>query len=860
MKALEHIVMGRQALSVFRKFLTLAVITPIALCLLMTMVWGMPLDAQDASGSDVSRQDIAVRDELIAAQESLLNVYRCRFSVDTEVVAGGCVDGRPLQGPVVPGVFAGTPSEQELGRRDMLVAEQESLLNVYRCQFGIDTQVVPGGCSGDIQEVSLVDGLLPPIAGLVSTSAQISDEPGREAVRYVRVDYCGPSDSPSALSMADLEQEVRYLQTHVDGFFERQSGYWEDGSNTRRSRLVLETGYLLQPNVNWASQSIAGWVQRYNSDAGSDRDFVDPCLRQAEAQDQKNRAKYPDVLILADVDATGIVGFARTGTGPALAATRNRHPRDETHYLETVAHEIGHSVYNLSHPWADLFDDTSDPDHLTLSEVEEYLSKYAEAAQSLMSYYYIQGRDTGKRPDIRASAPEHRRAYIACYQRRDAGWHVGPDCEFPDLTPETPDPPAVAPGDGQITVSWRASNDRGTEILEYHVQYQSEGSSVWTDVDWDWEFGAPLQTTVRGLTNGTEYFFRVRAENRVGKSAFFSAPASGTPQAGSPPSVTLSVGDSAQGARGADGVCSSVHCRWLHVEIENLGPGPHTLACAHNGVEQIGARRGVYKSEVVTGSTASRSCLFGYPGAEVFVIVGAERRGNSWHGGTYSNVVVWPHAEGSTTPEIRISWGSNADNRRACPPNTSCRNLSYEFIGEWDPPSYTLECWDNGLKIWEGTWSGRETTGCYYWGGPGQTAQVVINGITSNTITWPDGEGTDSQESDDEGPRVTLRQTNVDAVHEGRCTYSCTWQEVAVSGFSPGTYIVECWSHNTSDGSLLRYDRNRYKVTASPDGTGENARVCYNGNYEDVADYSARVYVTVNGIKSDTITLRRPSS
>ena len=36
-----------------------------------------------------------VRDTLIVAQESLLNVYRCRFNVDTQVVPNGCIQGNP---------------------------------------------------------------------------------------------------------------------------------------------------------------------------------------------------------------------------------------------------------------------------------------------------------------------------------------------------------------------------------------------------------------------------------------------------------------------------------------------------------------------------------------------------------------------------------------------------------------------------------------------------------------------------------------------------------------------------------------------------------------------------------------------
>ena len=103
--------------------------------------------AQSASDSESTFNDIAIRDELIAAQESLLNIYRCRFNIDTHIVPGGCARGQPSQGPTEPGVFVGTPTQRELAVRDKLVADQELLLNVYRCRFNIDTQIVPGGCA-----------------------------------------------------------------------------------------------------------------------------------------------------------------------------------------------------------------------------------------------------------------------------------------------------------------------------------------------------------------------------------------------------------------------------------------------------------------------------------------------------------------------------------------------------------------------------------------------------------------------------------------------------------------------------------------------------------------------------------------
>ncbi|WP_419850152.1 trypsin-like peptidase domain-containing protein [Candidatus Poriferisocius sp.] len=104
--------------------------------------------AETASAQFVSRAEITQRDQLIANQEALLNTYRCQFDVDTDVVPGGCVDGSPAQPPAEPQPFTGTPNFAELARRDQLIANQEALLNTYRCQFNIDTSIVPGGCSG----------------------------------------------------------------------------------------------------------------------------------------------------------------------------------------------------------------------------------------------------------------------------------------------------------------------------------------------------------------------------------------------------------------------------------------------------------------------------------------------------------------------------------------------------------------------------------------------------------------------------------------------------------------------------------------------------------------------------------------
>ena len=102
--------------------------------------------SQDDRIVDANKSEVHARDSLIAAQESLLNTYRCRFGIDTQVVHGGCRGGQPARPPAEPSPLLGMPTTHDIWVRDELVASQEALLNVYRCRFDIDTQVVPDGC------------------------------------------------------------------------------------------------------------------------------------------------------------------------------------------------------------------------------------------------------------------------------------------------------------------------------------------------------------------------------------------------------------------------------------------------------------------------------------------------------------------------------------------------------------------------------------------------------------------------------------------------------------------------------------------------------------------------------------------
>lgn len=118
----------------------------VAACLILPVLTANAGAQPQANGAP-SLGDIALRDELIAAQESLLNTYRCLFDVDSHIVPGGCLNSAPSQGPVQSGRFSGTPTAANLASRDDLIAAQEALLNTYRCRFGVDTQIVPYDCA-----------------------------------------------------------------------------------------------------------------------------------------------------------------------------------------------------------------------------------------------------------------------------------------------------------------------------------------------------------------------------------------------------------------------------------------------------------------------------------------------------------------------------------------------------------------------------------------------------------------------------------------------------------------------------------------------------------------------------------------
>ena len=205
-------------------------------------------------------------------------------------------------------------------------------------------------------------------------------------------------------------------------------------------------------------------------------------------------------------------------------------------------------------------------------------------------------------------------------------------------------------------------------------------------------------------------------------------------------------------------------CRYLRYEFIGDWPQPpYSTECWHNGSRSDGPFS--WSGRPQTG------CIYWDGTAQVVI------------NGIRSNEITFAVAgPAETGPQILISWGGDASGRSDCPPDTSCRYLRYEYVGDWPQPPYSTECWHNGSRS-DGpfSWSGRPQTGCIYWDG---TAQVVINGIRSNEIKYGDPPSSSATTLPAAGLSTTYpdvtdcwgRDPEWDGYQHGQCTSYVAWR------------------------------------------------------------------------------------
>ena len=103
--------------------------------------------------------------------------------------------------------------------------------------------------------------------------------------------------------------------------------------------------------------------------------------------------------------------------------------------------------------------------------------------------------------------------------------------------PDVPHSLDATPGNGQVMLSW-VQPSGGAEVTDY--EYELDLSGTWISTG-----STATDYTVRNLTNGQSYTFRVRAANSAGQSAASSASASVTPATvpGAPTGLSATVSD-----------------------------------------------------------------------------------------------------------------------------------------------------------------------------------------------------------------------------------------------------------------------------------------------------------------------------
>ena len=107
-----------------------------------------------------------------------------------------------------------------------------------------------------------------------------------------------------------------------------------------------------------------------------------------------------------------------------------------------------------------------------------------------------------------------------------------PDSDEVTVTPGVPAKPVLTAvgGDSSVVLSASVSNTNGSDITKWQYQQRAGGSGYgsWTDIA---DTGTSMSHTVTGLSNGTEYSFRVRAVNSSGDSADSDEASAVTPAA-----------------------------------------------------------------------------------------------------------------------------------------------------------------------------------------------------------------------------------------------------------------------------------------------------------------------------------------
>ena len=414
--------------------------------------------------------------------------------------------------------------------------------------------------------------ITPDIDGALDGWAGVSASTFKKGEISVPVYYC--AQATSRYTMSGLRDEVTRLNQNANSvrdFYMRQS--------SDRAKVNFVAGGIVSPaGVNWKAESITRMFNQARRTRQGSK------CEQAAIQATPDNSKQ--IVVLADVPTGGQVGgYAWVGTGPVLQPPKERFLGSSATVVHDaiLAHEIGHSVFNLSHP-----EDIGYPNECSLMSnrcggrdlSQTYIS---DREKRNLGWDVVEppGRvrglmaTTGRTSTVSWSAPDNDggapiEGYMISYRDttdhkisttshvitglRSGSYIVqvkaynsqgsGPESQITIQiqgvdVPEKPASPTVTAGDGELVVSWVAPDDGGSRIIDYHVTYRKWNSNhKWISWRSD-ETSTALSTTITGLDNGVTYEVDVGAENAIGVGPY-SDPTIGTPRA---PSIAPIIND-----------------------------------------------------------------------------------------------------------------------------------------------------------------------------------------------------------------------------------------------------------------------------------------------------------------------------
>ena len=171
-------------------------------------------------------------------------------------------------------------------------------------------------------------------------------------------------------------------------------------------------------------------------------------------------------------------------------------------------------------------------------DISDYDVQYKKSSVSTWTNANHSGTGTTKTISSLTNGTEYDVQVRATNSVGDSAWSSSVS-GTPDQVPRKPSKPTVTRGDQQLSVSWSAPTNNGTDITDYDVQYKKSTDSDWTSHSFT---GTGTSTTITGLDNGTKYDVQVRAENDAGEGAWSDSRKATPATTPSAPSPTVSEG------------------------------------------------------------------------------------------------------------------------------------------------------------------------------------------------------------------------------------------------------------------------------------------------------------------------------